>query len=143
MIQRVDQSLGLVVALLENGEYIKVFAPKAYVVEEHRAPVFALACAMIQWKTKMIQFEYDPSDGEVRPIIEFPLEDAELTQKQLLRCVSGIVQLVEEYDYVLREVQETGQIVFREDTTLPTSRFDALLDALPAEALRAALRRKS
>jgi len=26
----------------------------------------------ISWETKMLQWEYDPSDGEIRAIIEFP-----------------------------------------------------------------------
>ena len=34
----------------------------------------------------MMQFEYDDSDGEIRAMIEYPLEDAELTEDSSSVC---------------------------------------------------------
>ena len=138
-----DHSLGIVVRLLEDGEYVTISAPTAYKIPKNRAPLFALACASIQWKTKLIQFEYDSSDGEVRPVIEFPLEDARLTQKQLLRCIHGMVSILDESDYVLQGVIDNGEIRFKDETSSMAGRIGSLLDSLPAEALREALRRKT
>jgi hypothetical protein len=44
----------------------------------------------------MLQWEYDPSDGEIRAIIEFPLEDSTLTERQFNRCLYSLVELVDE-----------------------------------------------
>ena len=88
-----DAHLAVVIQLHEGGEYVQVFAPHAYVVlGEAVGPVLA-ACAQIQWRTKLIRFSYDPSDGELRPTVELPLEDAALTRRQLMRCMRGLVDL--------------------------------------------------
>ncbi len=58
----------------------------------------------------MLQWEYDPSDGEIRAIIEFPLEDSILTEKQFNRCLSGLIQIVDSVAIPrLLEVMVTGQ----------------------------------
>jgi hypothetical protein len=64
----------------------------------------------ISWETKMLQWEYDPSDGEIRAIIEFPLEDSMLTERQFNRCLSGLIQIVDNIALPrLQEVMETGE----------------------------------
>lgn len=104
-------SLLVVIDLEEEGEYIKIFAPKCYSYKDgpHHEAVFQ-ACLMISYATKMVQFEYDPSDGEVRAGIEFPLEDAELTHRQLLRCIRSLVAIVERYDGMIRRAMTDGVI---------------------------------
>ncbi|RMG58876.1 MAG: hypothetical protein D6722_23085 [Bacteroidetes bacterium] len=135
-----EKLLLLVIKLEEEGEYIKIFAPQAFSVPADRAPIFLQACAMVQWRTKLIQFEYDNSDGEVRPIIEFPLEDAPITTRQLMRCLQGIVQIVDEYFIVLDRALKEGVIEFAD----PNRGGDlmSLLDSLPPELLEEALRRR-
>jgi hypothetical protein len=49
----------------------------------------------ISLMSKMVQFEYDADDGEIRAIIEFPLEDAALTSRQLMRCIHGLVKVMD------------------------------------------------
>ncbi|MBE9013288.1 hypothetical protein IQ250_24120, partial [Pseudanabaenaceae cyanobacterium LEGE 13415] len=64
----------------------------------------------ISWETKMLQWEYDPSDGEIRAIIEFPLEDSTLTERQFNRCLHSLVELVDELALPrLNAVMETGE----------------------------------
>ena len=137
-----EQLLLLVIKLEENGEYIKIFAPQAFSVPAERAPIFLQACAMVQWRTKLIQFEYDHNDGEVRPIIEFPLEDAPMTARQLMRCLQGIVQIVDEYFIVLDRSLKEGVIEFQ-DPKPAGGDLLALLDSLPPELLQEALRRRA
>lgn len=93
-----DKRLRIIIELDENGEYLKIFAPKCYVYKDgpHKEAFFK-TCLMVSFATKLIQFEYDPDDGEVRAIIEFPLEDAILTDKQLTRCLQGLARIVDEY----------------------------------------------
>jgi hypothetical protein len=70
------------------------------------------ALLMISWRTKLIQFEFDEEDGEIRGMIEFPLEDSSLTQKQLIRCLNGMVQIIDEYHSVIDQAIRTGFVNF-------------------------------
>jgi hypothetical protein len=57
----------------------------------------------IQWETKLIQFEYDDTDGEIRPIVEWPVEDGTVTSMQLARAILGLVMIVDRYYPVLEQ----------------------------------------
>lgn len=101
----------IVVQLDEEGKFFRLFTPQVLAgVQDHpyKAAILQTMLA-ISWETKMLQWEYDPSDGEIRAIIEFPLEDSLLTEKQFNRCLSGLVQLVDSVAIPrLTEVMETG-----------------------------------
>ncbi|MEB3830637.1 hypothetical protein [Phormidium sp. CCY1219] len=102
----------IVIQLDEDGEFFKLFAPQVISgVSEHRFKEAILQTMLcISWETKMLQWEYDPSDGEIRAIIEFPLEDAIMTEKQFNRCLSGLIQIVDDIAMPrLRAVMETGK----------------------------------
>lgn len=105
-----DDGLMVVVMLREDGEYVSIFSPMAYKIDGPHVDIFLKACMIVQWQTKLIQFEYDPDDGEIRPVIEFPLEDGTLTARQLHRCLRGLTQLVDDHDAMLRQALETGEI---------------------------------
>lgn len=102
----------IVVQLDENGEFFELFAPRVLGgVKEHPYKEAILQTMLsISWETKMLQWEYDPSDGEIRAIIEFPLEDSILTERQFNRCLHGLVQIVDELAMPrLKMVMETGE----------------------------------
>jgi hypothetical protein len=101
----------IVVQLDEEGKFFRVFAPQVLAgVQDHpHKGVILQTMLAISWETKMLQWEYDPSDGEVRAIIEFPLEDSILTEKQFHRCLSGLIQIVDNIAIPrLKEVMKTG-----------------------------------
>jgi hypothetical protein len=102
----------IVVQLDEEGRFFRLFAPQVLAgVDEHpyKAAILQTMLA-ISWETKMLQWEYDPSDGEIRAIIEFPLEDSVLTEKQFNRCLTGLIQLVDGVAMPrLQYVMETGE----------------------------------
>lgn len=101
----------IVVQLDEEGKFFRLFAPQVLSgVTDHPHKVAILQTMLyISWETKMLQWEYDPSDGEIRAIIEFPLEDSILTEKQFNRCLHGLVQLVDSVAIPrLMAVMETG-----------------------------------
>ncbi|HEY3353841.1 MAG TPA: hypothetical protein VGQ83_11375 [Polyangia bacterium] len=110
-----EKGLPVIIKLEENGEFLKVFSPAIYHVEsgQRQLGVF-LALLHICWRTKMLQYEYDPADGEVRAMIEFPLEDAELTERQFMRIVFSLVELVDRYDPIIRRAMATGEVDFHE-----------------------------
>ena len=119
--------------LTENGEYFRIFSPRAYQIQGPHIDAFLKATAIIQWKTKLIQFEYDPSDGEVRPIIEWPIEDGTLTATQLRRCVSGLLGLLDDFHPVLQRAIDDGVVEFPDDRKAMIERLEILLDKLKTQ----------
>jgi hypothetical protein len=107
-----DKTLLVVIALEENGEYIKIFAPMAMKAKGRHTDDLLKACAMVQYKTKLIQFEYDEDDGEIRPMVEWPIEDGTITAKQIARAVHGLVTLVDRFYPVLAQAAAKGKINF-------------------------------
>lgn len=85
----------IVIHLDEDGKFFRLFAPQVILgVKDHpykQALLQTMLC--ISWETKMLQWEYEPSKGEIRAIIEFPLEDSILTEKQFNRCLAGLSTL--------------------------------------------------
>ncbi len=101
----------IVVQLDEEGEFFKLFMPEVLTgVQDHPHKAQILQTMLvISWETKMLQWEYDPMYGEIRAIIEFPLEDAELTERQFDRCFNGLVEMVDVWAIPrLEEVLATG-----------------------------------
>lgn len=107
-----DEGLLVLIRLEDDGKYLKIFAPTAFKAVGDHVDVFLRACMMLQWRTKLVQFEYDPDDGEIRPIVEFPLEDAKVTLNQLMRCIHGLAALIDEYSPVLTRALQEGVIEF-------------------------------
>ncbi len=134
-----DAHLRVVIQIQEDGRYLQVFAPEAYRVPADNAGPFLQACAMVQWRTKLIQFEYDAQDGEVRPVVEFPLMDALLTSNQLMRAVHGLVELVDTYHPVLDRAAREGFIQFETDDG-EAEMLSSLLSGYSPETLAEALR---
>ncbi len=101
----------VVIQLDEEGRFFKLFAPEVLAgVKEHPHKAAILQTMLsISWETKMLQWEYDPSDGEIRAIIEFPLEDSTLTAQQFNRCFDGLIEIVGDWALPrLHAVMETG-----------------------------------
>jgi hypothetical protein len=100
----------VVVALEEGGRFLKVFAPLLFVYLEGPHKLALMETMLFSsWETKMLQWEYDPGDGEIRAMIEFPLEDALLTEAQFFRVFDGLIQLVILNYPRLKSASDTGQ----------------------------------
>ena len=118
---RGENSLRIIVSPEENGAFIKFFVPRAYACPKgmtsyNRLSLFQVLLH-ISWMTKMLQFEFDPDDGEIRMMIEFPLEDAELTRSQLSRCVSTIFNAAERFHENIVDALEHGITIESESET--------------------------
>ena len=104
--------IDLVIALEEEGAYMKVIAPEVYHVPATAGSFQKLALMQsllqISLMSKMVQFEYDAEDGEVRAIIEFPLEDAILTSRQLMRCIHGLVKVMDRNHFTIVDAIKHG-----------------------------------
>jgi len=98
------------VRLKENGEFVYFFEPQRYkyVDGEHKAKVLETLLT-IQYESNMLQWEYDPKDGEIRACIELPLEDAKLTKRLFLRVLKDLVCMMDHYHDRIKHVMETGE----------------------------------
>jgi len=110
----------VVIWLQENGEFFEIFIPKLFTYPNgpHKLPLMQ-TLLNISWETKMLQWEYDPSDGEIRPTIEFPLEDSLMTSRQFFRAFDGMLQFVQVFGPRIRTVIETGKDPGRKPTEAP------------------------
>jgi hypothetical protein len=112
-----ERSLRVKIEISEGGEYLKVYAPGAFKADGEHAHAVLKACMILQWKTKLVQFEYHERDGEVRPVVEFPINDGTVTRSQLYRCVRGLARLVDEFHLPLKRALETGVIDLQRSTS--------------------------
>jgi hypothetical protein len=103
--------LRLVVKPENNGTFLRVFAPFVYNLKDsaHRDAGFQ-ALLIANFRTNMVQFEFDPNDGEVRAGVEIPVEDAVVTQRQLRAILHGIASIVDEADAFVRGAIESGRV---------------------------------
>lgn len=109
---RGESSLRIIILPEEDGAFIKFFVPAAYKCppdgnSHNRLSLFHVLLH-ISWMTKMLQFEYDPDDGEIRVMVEFPIEDSTLTRLQVRRCIRTIVTAIETYHEQIMDAIEHG-----------------------------------
>jgi hypothetical protein len=129
-----EEEVLVVIQLEENGQFFKVFIPQVVSgVKDHPHKVAILQTMLIiSWETKMLQWEYDPKDGEIRAIIEFPLEDANLTEQQFDRCFDGLVEMVADWALPrLMEVMRSGADPGDEDLVIGEQLLLAIQEESP------------
>jgi hypothetical protein len=135
-----DAHLQLVIRVVEDGEFVVVLAPQAWNIDAcpHKAAVFETLVAL-QARFKLLRFDYDPDDGEIRPNVELPVEDSTLSSKQFHRLMHAVIIGVQRLDRVVRHAMETGTVCLdlmneEEDSSRDNNQFDdddkALLETL-------------
>jgi hypothetical protein len=89
--------LPIIICLSEEGEFLQFYAPGLLNVNDRVFKGVAFqTMAVLSYEMKLLRFEYDPTDGEVRASIELPIEDGTITFKQFQRCLLGLVQLIDD-----------------------------------------------
>ena len=108
-----DGTRGIAVAvrLDEDGRFLECIAPELYDLSDcpHRDTVLRLLF-MIMQRSKLLRFDYDPDDGEVRGLTECPIEDGSLTYEQFTRLLTAIPELIDRWDPAIRRTIQTGEI---------------------------------
>lgn len=132
------QLVHLVITVEEDGKFIKVAAPAAYRFHHDGTSFHKLALfqtlLQICHMTKMVQFEYDPDDGEIQAIVEFALEDAMLTRQQLMRTIYALTDALEEYHDAVHDAI-TGGLPLEKPSELRKN-YERFLQERRAERLR-------
>ncbi len=121
-----EDSLEITIRLLEDGELLVVRAPLVFHLDGRNDAAFLRVCATLQRKHKLARFELDSTDGEVAATVPLPIEDAELTEQQLNRCVRGLFRFLEDYYPALEKARTTGEI----DAALLTVETDVVAERL-------------
>jgi hypothetical protein len=106
------KSVRIIIELVEGGEFIKFMAPHAYNMPKNASSFHKMALfqtlLQVSWQTKMVQFEYDPDDGEIRANIEFPLMDSTLTQLQMRRCLMALANIIDDHHVQISDAISCG-----------------------------------
>lgn len=126
----------LLVFLLEDGELVQLRAPVLLSVDdEANKPLLFRAMLQMAYEMRLVQFEYEPEEGEVSTCVDIALEDAELTDTQLLRCSSVLLDVSFLARDRLTTILETGKDpglesddVDREEAEQRQSQLDAMVE---------------
>jgi hypothetical protein len=133
-----EKLLHVVISVEEQGNFIKIAAPAAYRFHHDGTSFHKLALfqtlLQICHMTKMVQFEYDPDEGEIQAIVEFALEDADLTRQQLMRSVYSLSDALDEYHEAIHDAI-TGGIPLEKPSELRQN-YERFLRERRAERLR-------
>lgn len=137
----------IVIELKEQGRFCRIYVPR--LLHFHRHPyreALLSSLLSLSWETKMLRWEYDALGGEVRAGIELPLEDAVLESAQFYRCMSGLVQLIQDALPRLKSVMATGvdpvqcqrgeQVLLMLQDKMPTGFLDQLDRAIASHHSR-------
>ena len=103
------EAVQICVALEEDGELIKVFAPWAYIAEKRQEPVLQILNE-INWKRKLVKASLDPEDGEVRFELDIPIEESEFDVSQLLRAMAAVQSTIDDYHHRIRAALKEAEI---------------------------------
>ncbi len=108
-----DNYVTFVLNVQEDGELVKIIIPKLYncINTQYRRAFFEVAIRKT-FEKKLCFFDYDHRDGEIRMLLDLPLEDSSLTEKQIRRIVRSMLNHVDANDEVVRAAVETGQLPF-------------------------------
>jgi len=105
------EGVAIAIRVDEEGEHVEFTAPQLYTSRgcAHPAALFEVLLA-ITMRTKLIRFEYDPSDGEVRCTVECAVEDGCLTRRQFLRMLHSLSESIDRWDPVIRGAIDAGLV---------------------------------
>jgi hypothetical protein len=107
-----DNCLHMAIWPEDDGETLRVQAYGTYLLppDQHAARLAAVQRTInqINWETKLAHFEMDIQDGEIRISVDIPLEDAQLTERQLVRAVKMLPDLADRCHLAMRQALEHG-----------------------------------
>jgi hypothetical protein len=103
-----EHFINIILKLEEDGRYLKVIAPGLYSLKsvDDRQIIAALHKKLLQmcWETKLVQFEFNNEELEIRGIVEIAIEDGTLTALQLQRAVKTLHEVVDHYHPEITEI---------------------------------------
>jgi len=133
-----EKGVLIIIAVDDDGRFVKIFAPNLYLSKQEKYELAILkTCMQINQRIKMIQCEYDHSDGELRIVVDIPLEDSTLSERQFMRAMSCIIETVDTFDSAFRSAVEYGACTVDQilNATLKKAKLERLIQEASAENL--------
>jgi hypothetical protein len=110
--------VAIVIRLSEQGTFLEFMAPGLYCSQGcHQSTALFQVLLDITTRTKMIRFEHDPEDGEIRCSIDCPIEDGTITPRQFRRMLDCLAESVDRWAPVIRRAMDTGGVELQADAT--------------------------
>lgn len=113
-----DKHQQVVIAVNEDGEYIRFMTPYAYKclpTDPHLCAVLSVLLKL-NYETKLLTYEWDggcTGDGEIRAAVNLCLEDQVCSPALFNRALRGLLELTEKHYYRIHTAFETGQVLDR------------------------------
>jgi len=105
------RGVAVAVTVSDDGELLEFTAPRLYDARRCRDPGRLFQALLdISMRTKLVRFEHDPDDGEIRCTVAFPVEDGGLTRRQFRRLLEAIPRAVDRWHAVIRLALEEGVV---------------------------------
>jgi hypothetical protein len=103
----------MILITTENeGGIVRLVVPYAYkfASDGNSYNKLALMQTLLQitYSTKLLQFEYDPEEGEIRITVDIPVMDSKLTEAQLSFCIDCIVHALDNFHEQILDAMRHG-----------------------------------
>ena len=102
--------LGILLKLHEAGSVLEILCPRLYAYRGPQLDDLLRSCMLINYWVRLIAYDYDDRDGELRASIILVLEDAPLTAPQLARCLTTLAHQVDRCDPFLQRTMLIGGV---------------------------------
>lgn len=85
------RGIAVAVMLADDGRVLEFTAPRLYDARRSHFPdkLFEALLA-IAMRSRLVRFELDPADGEIRCTVSYPVEDGGLTRRQFMRLLEAV-----------------------------------------------------
>ena len=125
-----QKGIGVLVRVSEDGGSVEFVAPNLYssLICQHREALFNTLLA-IMMRARMIRYEHDPEDGEIRCSIEYPVINGTLTRLQFRRMLDCLASTIDRWDRVVRTAMRTGLVCLDTDRPRPDGGLEIGRDA--------------
>jgi len=106
-------AIQIIVKVEEQGEFIRFIAPNVYTnsKSEHDMAIFK-TCMHATRDDHLIQCCFNESTGEVYIQVEVFLGESSLSERQLIKSLLGIVDVVNIYDDAFQSAINTGTFIY-------------------------------
>ena len=105
-----EKSLVILLQVRDGGQYLAAHAPDAFRLSGDHMYAAMDLLLRLQWAWKLVRFEYDHTDGEIRPSAELPLGTMELDAGSLAVFIRTLVYVIESTVPAFEHTITTGEV---------------------------------
>lgn len=86
----------VILNLFASVNNIQIFSPSCFAVPDdpEREGLFFKACTILNWKSTLCKYKYEPVFGLFEAVVDYPIDDYTMTQKQLITCINELIYML-------------------------------------------------